>query len=301
MIKTTTTKTTMIKLTTTKLTTSKYIIAIPSYKRSTLIQSKTLKTLHRHGIQASKINIFVANDDEYKIYKTAIPKQLYNNLIIGEIGLKNQRNFISNYYPVGTHIVELDDDIDDIIQLHTRTKQPKQLLTQKQLQSVSSPLGKSANYTTPINNLDLFIKKAFKLCSAKQAYLWGVYPVSNPYFMTDTVTTDLRFIVGPMWGIINRHSDDLILTMDEKENTQRTLQYYVKDSTVIRFNNISIITKYYKTPGGMQETNGNRSISAMKSAQLLHAQYPTLTTVWRRRKTGFPEVKLLKTGKCGKV
>jgi len=286
-------------------TTTKYTIAIPSYKRSTLIQSKTLKTLHRHGIQARKINIFVANDDEYKIYKAAIPKQLYNNLIIGEIGLKNQRNFISNYYPVGTHIVELDDDIDDIIQLHTRTKQqpthPKQLQTQKQLQSISSPLSKSANYTTPINNLDLFIKKAFKLCSEKQAYLWGVYPVSNPYFMTDTVTTDLRFIVGPMWGIINRHSDDLILSIDEKENTQRTLQYYVKDSTVIRFNNISIITKYYKTPGGMQETHGNRSISAMKSAQLLHAQYPTLTTVWRRRKTGFPEVRLLKTGKRIKI
>jgi DNA-binding beta-propeller fold protein YncE len=35
--------------------------------------------------------------------------------------------------------------------------------------------------------------------------------------MTNTITTDLRFIVGPMWGMINRHHPNLELTIDEKE------------------------------------------------------------------------------------
>ena len=274
-----------------------YIIAIPSYKRSDIIQSKTLATLNRHHINSANIHIFVANSTEYQHYKQQIPKHLYGRLIIGELGLKNQRNFINTYYPEGTHIVEMDDDLDEIIQLHIRP------IHNKPYHTTVSPEAarKAANYVQPITNLNLFIKNAFKLCMENGAYLWGVYPVGNPYFMTDTVTSDLRFIVGPLWGIINRHADDLSLTVDEKENTQRTLQYYVKDGSVIRFNNISIITKYYKTPGGMQAETGNRSISAMKSARLLHATYPSLTRIQVRSKTGFPEVKLLKRGKTVKI
>ena len=52
--------------------------------------------------------------------------------------------------------------------------------------------------------------------------------------MTDTTTTDLRFIVGPMFGMINRHRPDLQLTLDEKENSERTLQHWVIDKKVLR-------------------------------------------------------------------
>lgn len=278
-------------------TTTDYIIAIPSYKRPNIIQTKTLATLKRHHIPRTKIAIFVADATEYDIYKKTIPRTLYGKLIIGEPTLKNQRNFISNYYPEGTQIVQLDDDLDEIVQLHRRPS------TQINTQRYTTPAAqrKAANYLKPITNLDKFIKTAFTLCREKGAYIWGIYPIANAYFMTDTVTSDLRFIVGPMWGIINRHSPDLYLTIDEKENTQRTLQYWVKDGAVIRFNNISIITNYYRNLGGMQATNTNRAKSAMKSAQFLKAMYPHLTRISLRPKTGFPEVRLLRgVGKLGK-
>lgn len=285
----------------------KYIIAIPSYKRPDIIQTKTLKLLQQHGINHNIIKIFVADQQEYDDYKIQIPETLYGELIIGELGLKNQRNFISNYYPIGSHIVQMDDDVEKIVELQTGTPNTPNISRTLEIsgkntnktsgKKISKISRKKTNTVKPITNLDIFIKHAFNLCIAKGSFLWGVYPLSNPYFMTNTITTDLRFIVGPFWGMINRHDEALKLTMDEKENTQRTLQFYTNDGLVIRFNNIGIQTKYYRNRGGMQQNKKSRFDEANKSAHILHATYPTLTRVIYRAKTGFPEVKLLKSVK----
>ena len=252
---------------------NKYIIVIPSYNRPELIQQKTLSLLKKHTIKSSHIVIFVANREQYDLYKSKIPKQLYNKLIIGVKGLKNQRNYISNYYPEGTHIVQMDDDLEKIVQLNVEN-------------------GKKT--IEPISNLDTFIKKAFLLCQTNTIFLWGVYPLANSHFMTNTITTDLRFIVGPMWGMINRHHPDLELTIDEKENTERTLQYWSMDGKVLRFNNIGIETKYYKNKGGMQNEGKNRKEEALKSVQYLHNKYPTITKLHLGKKSGVPELKLIR-------
>ena len=112
--------------------------------------------------------------------------------------------------------------------------------------------------------------------------------------MTDTITTDLRFIVGPFWGMINRHRPDLQLTIDEKENSERTLQHWVIDGTVLRFNNIGIETNYYKNKGGMQEEGKNRKEEALQSVIYLHKQYPKITKIHLGKKSGVPEIKLIK-------
>ena len=69
-----------------------------------------------------------------------ISVELYNNIIIGVLGLKNQRNFISEYYPEGKHIVEMDDDIREIMQLVVR-RNSKSSKSGKRSKSVRS--GKS--------------------------------------------------------------------------------------------------------------------------------------------------------------
>lgn len=252
---------------------NKYIIVIPSYNRPELIQQKTLSLLKKHTIKSSHIVIFVANREQYDLYKSKIPKTLYHKLVIGVKGLKNQRNYISNYYPEGTHIVQMDDDLEKIVQLNVEN-------------------GKKT--IEPISNLDTFIKKAFLLCQTNTIFLWGVYPLANSHFMTNTITTDLRFIVGPMWGMINRHHPDLELTIDEKENTERTLQYWSMDGKVLRFNNVGIETKYYKNKGGMQNEGKNRKEEALKSVQYLHNKYPTITKLHLGKKSGVPELKLIR-------
>ena len=269
----------------TKKESVKYVIAIPSYKRSIMIKEKTLSMLKKHNIGSQKIYIFVSDDKQAYEYKHVIPKNMYNKIIVGELGLKNQRNFISKYFPNNTNIVQMDDDITDI----------------KQLDFAKSKLSKKTKkphkyyQTKSIEHLNQFIKHSFIQCRSKNLFLWGVFPVNNPYFMNTNTTTDLRFIVGPFFGIINRkYKDrkDLLSTINEKEDVERSIKYYIKDGGVLRFNYISIETKYYRNPGGMQSEMKNRKEEALKSAQYLYDTYPQYTTLYLKKKSGYPEVKL---------
>lgn len=267
-----------------------YVIAIPSYKRSDLIYKKTLATLARHigPNPPIKIHIFLANQQELNEYQTKWPSDFpiqksSVEFIIGEKGLKNQRNFIMDYYPIGTNIVQMDDDLDDVLELVVPAKRP------------ASKRPNRENRLKSIPNLHKFYCEAFEKCKAIGANIWGIYPVPNAYFMTPTQTTDLRFIVGPMFGVINRHEAKLRLTTNEKENVERTLQYFTLDGRVLRYNNITVATRYFKTIGGMQasqRTSARRS-NALRAAEYLHQLYPDLTRIHLDKKSGWPEIKFI--------
>jgi hypothetical protein len=267
-----------------------YVIAIPSYKRAELIYNKTLATLARHlGSQPPvQIYIFVANQQEHDDYLAAKPSDfpLATNAVkfaVGIKGLKNQRNFIMDYFPACTNIVQMDDDIDNVLELVIPEKRP------------SGKRPNRANRLKPINDLHQFFAQAFIKCRSVGANIWGIYPVPNAYFMTPTQTTDLRFIVGPMFGIINRHDKDLKLTTNEKENVERTLQYFTLDGSVVRYNNITVQTRYFKTMGGMQASlrTSARRANAQRAAEYLHKLYPELTEIHLDKKSGWPEIKFL--------
>ena len=272
-----------------------YIIAIPSYNRPDLIQVKTLALLHRHGIPATKINVFVANQEQHDLYKAKVPAWLYGKLVIGVIGLRNQRNFIMDYYPDGTHIVQMDDDLDKIMELiiepYSASRASRKASRRDSKRAVRQS-SKSTRRMRQIINLDEFITRAFEICHKKGIFLWGVYPLANARFMTPKMTTDLRFIVGPFWGIINRQRPDLRITIDEKENAERTLQHYTIDGAVLRFNNVGIETRYYKNKGGMQDEGKNRKEEALKSVYYLHKKYPKLTKIYLGKKSGVPEIRM---------
>ena len=85
-----------------------------------------------------------------------------------------------------------------------------------------------------------------------------MYPVFNPYFRKPRpkITTQLNYIVGAMYGIINRpnlSSIQLCLTKSnsQKEDVERTIKYFIEDGIVIRFNKIGFKTKYYGSSGGL--------------------------------------------------
>jgi hypothetical protein len=275
------TKSTHPAKTTIPPTDNSYIIVIPTYNRPDTIQVKTLALLHRHKINPQNIVLFVANQEQYDLYKAKVPAFLYGSMVIGVIGLKNQRNFIMDYYPEGQQIVQMDDDLDKIVELVVSRKS-----------KITRRRSSTRKTVKPIEDLDGFIKRAFNICKERGIYLWGVYPLSNSRFMTPKMTTDLRFIVGPMWGIINRHRPDLKLTIDEKENAERTLQHWVIDHAVLRFNNIGIETRYYTNKGGMQNEGKNRKEEALKSVYYLHQKYPNLTKIYLGKKSGVPEIRL---------
>lgn len=273
-----------------------YIIAIPTYKRSKIIGENTLKVLKNRKIDKNKIYLFVANKEEEKDYLKDIDNSLYGNIIIGKKGLKNQRNFITDFFPENKYIVEMDDDIKEIYELIPGEGDKRLDIQKSQKLKKLDNLNKffEESFTRLLtNNTDLIMNKKNNILQQNNIpHIWGIYPVDNPYFLSNKITNNLQFLVGPMWGKINRHDKNLKLNLDEKEDFERTLRHYKKDGFVLRYWNVTISTSYYKTPGGMQAENKDRYKEAEISANYLVEMFPEYTTKWYKGKTKRPEVKL---------
>jgi hypothetical protein len=233
---------------------SDYVVCIPSYKRSKVCNEKTLATLHKMKIDPKKINVYVANKEDYDLYNTTLNKEYYNKLIIGKKGLVQQRDYIMHHMPEGKHIVFLDDDIESI-------------------DLSLSPQFKS-------HNLDYFIKYAFDECKKNKSYIWGVYAVFNPFFRKGRreMTTDLNYIVGAFYGVINRPNlkgIHLQVTKEngQKEDVERTIKYFIQDGIVLRFNKIGFTTKYYGKEGGLGRFE-ERIKPMMEASKKLEQLYP---------------------------
>jgi hypothetical protein len=247
-----------------------WIIVIPSYKREETVQSKTLATLEKYNIPPSRINIFVADKEQEAIYKKAVPKSAYNKLVVGVPGLAEVRNYVFDYYPKGKKIVMMDDDVTDFVE---RTKD---------------------GGMRPLKDLVAVIEKGFTEAKKADASLWGIYPVPNGFFMKDTITTDLKFIIGSFWGIINpgvSGKDGIKLPMSEKEDYIRTLMSWDRDGAVVRINYVSPKTAYYKEPGGMQ-ADPKRLEKQHIAVKFIMDKWPDKVMMNPRRKSGYPEILL---------
>jgi len=242
-------------------------IAIPSYKRSEIIQSKTLAVLERYDIPPEQVTIFVASQEEYETYSDAI-KGI--QIIVALPGLAAARNFIMDYFPVGKRILFMDDDIEKFIE---RTDEG----TKVELESFTE-----------------MVDMGFAKAKQVNCCLWGLSAVPNPFFMKRTISTHLKFIIGSCFGMINPGSSGdggIHLDFSEKEDYLRTLLCYERDGAVVRINYVSPVTKYYKHGGGMQ-TNANRVKDQETAVEYLVDRWPLLVHINSRRRSQYPEVLL---------
>jgi len=243
-----------------------YFIAIPSYKREKEIQLKTLKYLKECGIEDERIVVFVANEDQKNIYTTA---GVRNKIVVGVLGITNQRNFIMNYFPLGQYVISMDDDIE-------------------RLEEAVGVGGVSPQFVTIID-LDKVFKENHQLMLEENRYIWGIYPVRNIFFIKKQIHTDLKFIIGVCYGYINRRML-LDVGCDVKEDIQNSILHYLRDGGVLRINTIVAKTKFNTVGGlGIERYEANK-----KAAQYLQYKYPTLCSVYQR-KNGTHEVRLSRT------
>lgn len=268
----------MVGQKTRKQKTDDYVVAIPSYKRTTTLTEKSLATLKKYKIPSSKIYIFVADKDEEEIYRNTVPKDLYNKLVVGIKGVKEVRNFITGYFPVGKHLICMDDDIKGFIEYDEKEKR----------------------HEKPLISLEKVIKRGFEECKESGARMWGIYASANGFFMKPTVSTDLKFIVGCFFGIINPGLKELTLPISEKDDYYRSLRMYELDKSVIRLNFIAPKTSYYKEPGGMQ-SDPERKKKQELAVKFLLKEYPMWVKVNPSRKSGFMEVRIKDSEIKGKV
>ena len=236
-----------------------YRICIPSYKRAGILNMKTLQMLERYNISKDIIYIFVANPEEYNNYVNIIGDTY--RIIIAEVGMMNVRNFITNYFDEGDHLIMIDDDIADI-----------------------------TFFEKYYSTLSDFFTNAFELCLENNTRLWGIYPVNNEYFMKPRVVVGLTYICGGLYGVIN--NKNLLVSMNDKEDFQRSIQYYMEDGKVIRYECIGIDTRGYTGIGGMNIPNQRTNEIILASATKLTEMYPLVAKLNLSKASGKPEVKL---------
>jgi hypothetical protein len=250
-----------------------YVVCVPSYKRAELCNEKTLSMLKKNNIPSNRIFVYVADNQEYEEYNRVLDKSLYGKLIVGRKGLVPQRQFIMEQWEEGKPIVFFDDDVAKI-----------------DLSISSLFKGKT---------LDYFFKYAFDQCKKQGSYIWGVYPVFNPFFRKgrEEMSTCLNYIVGAFYGIINRPNNTHIqLTITkkngQKEDVERTLKYFIEDGIVLRFNRVGFITKYYGKSGGLG-TFEDRLKPMLEASQKLKAKYGDYGSI-STKKHGMTEFRLRK-------
>jgi len=247
-----------------------YVVAIPSYKRTEGLQTKTLAVLQHYKISPSKIYIFVADKEEEDAYRKALDPKSYAKIVVAVKGLSQARNFIAGYFPIGKPIVYFDDDVKGFIE-YDETK---------------------PRHEKPLRSLESVIQRGFQECKKHGCRFWGAYPSANGFFMKPTVSTDLKFIQGCFFGILNPGPKQLVLPGNgEKEDYYRTLRMYELDGCVVRLNFIAPKTSVYGTPGGLQ-ANPDRAKREKEMVDLLMKEFPDWVRLNPRRKSGFLEIRI---------
>jgi len=252
-----------------------WVIAIPSYSRPTILQNITLQLLKKNNIPNHLIYIFIV-EEQLEQYKS-IPTDLYGKLVIGVKGLINQRNFISNYFTEGQYIVSIDDDIKKIT-----------YITGEEM---------------PLSNL---FNLAFDTCMQNNAFIWGLYPMSNPFYQqrNNVYSTHLTFICAALYGYINRPNNKYLecnITSQyqgNKEDVERTILYWLNDKKIIRFNRIGFLTKYFNKGGlGILQDRLN---DIKHETLAINTAYPELTKI-KIRKNNIYEIVLKDKSVFGKI
>jgi hypothetical protein len=103
------------------------------------------------------------------------------------------------------------------------------------------------------------------------------------------ITKELKFIIGCLYGFIVRNDKKLEPSpkAEGKEDFHQSILYYLKDGGVIRFNHMTVKTKF-NAPGGL---GTDRFDMNKKAAIFLHKKYPEIVRVWNRP-NGMTEIRI---------
>ena len=231
-----------------------YSIAIPSYSRPNILFTKTLSLLSRHNIDKDKIIIFLRDEDERTKYGERLNE--YKVVLTGCMDILETRNFLQIYYYENleyTNVLFIDDDIQEVIE-----------------------------HKLPIMNLDNFVLEAFKETKKRKYNIWGVSPFHNHFFMKDTISENLKYICGAFYGEIFDRNKGLILSdVGHGEDFQKTMECFIRDDGVVRYNGVAIKTKYFGE-GGINASYGglhNRQIAMEENVKYLKERYGNMCRI----------------------
>ena len=219
-------------------------IAIPSYNREKQLCNKTLKLLLDSGVNQFDIDLFLYDVDENELYDAEIFKVFGEhkiNVVVTDIlDLGERLNYILNeYYDEGEEVLLIEDDI---------------LRINKNLLEVC--------------------KEGFKLCRENNLFIWGISPTDSKLYHKEGYSTNFKFIIGVLYGVIVRKDPSLNVSITYKCDFERSILYHKKDGGMIRFNDVCINTSY-RALGGLGNDNKNgRKEKELEAVKQMIEKYP---------------------------
>lgn len=213
-------------------------IVIPTYQRADSISRKTLRYLMSQLIPAEWITLFVASEDEKQEYEKKVPRDMYGSIIVGVKGLAEQRNFISDFYPEGQILCQMDDDV---MGLKSFNRQPLTQILERGKAELEQGCG-----------------------------LFGVLPKDDTRSFVDKMTYTLTHILGSFFMCKNDRS--IRVHMSEKEDFERSILYFKKYGKIARYRGAGVVTRYNHGSGGLM-TEGREERMKVNVEYLLET-YP---------------------------
>jgi len=232
-----------------------YIIAIPSFKRVEIFRTKTLRILKDSNVNMENVFLFVENEEQKKLYEP-----LHNKIIVTDtVGIGAKRNYMRKWFRDTNqkYVFCIDDDINMI-----------------------------KNMRDELEDLDKFIRFAFEKTEELGLNIWGVCPFDNAFYMKETVSTNLKYICGALFGlIIDKNKPLLQTTYNHYEDFQFSIEHFKRDKGVCRFNYMCIKTKYFGD-GGINESYGgmsNRQLDMEEAGKRFALEYQGYARLIRKK------------------
>lgn len=231
---------------------------IPSLGRAPIIGKKTIASLRSCQVPDSSIWVFVASDEEADEYRKFIPEV---NIVTGVLGIGPQRTFINGYFPEGTPLVSLDDDVK---------------VVQKDGNKVKDFEGSLVDLAA----------KAFALCEELNVRFWGVPVSSNGFFMSHECVHGLRRCSGNLFGEYAGDSEVQSLA-PHSEDVEKQLLHVRKYGGLLRLNDVGVVQTFFADGGMVQVVGGvdkRRDLYRRTTLDLVE-KYPELLKFKEPKKT----------------
>jgi hypothetical protein len=210
-------------------------IAIPTYKNCELLKNNTLTYLALYKYPSNLINLFVESEEEAAEYKKSIPQIFYNKIIVAN------RKSINQHYKHGEIVIQMAENVKDI--------------------------------KSPYLTLNQIILHAKNLLDSNNCGLFGIMPHDCVKGMVDSYSTHLEYIHS--YFFICRNHRDIHLTVNEKQDYERTILYFLKYEKVVRYRGAGIT---------IEPLNRNANLvleDEQKEINTLVSKYPMMCRVMK--------------------
>jgi hypothetical protein len=217
-----------------------YVIAICSHNRADKIEKQTLGLLERLGVR-DKAVLFVAPEQrpQYERFKVRME--------VGELGMAQNRNRLVTFFPNGTKVLSLDDDLN----------------------SISIRFGDDLRVITP-KEFDGMIEKGFSALEPWKAAMWGISPNHNDRFKTPDFQVGAPSVEGPLFGFVAGRGDLRVPIETRYEDVERVCRLFDAGWNVVR---LGSYVHHQSTAKGGGRTD---RVSGCVDVRRLERKYPHL-------------------------